>query len=179
MSATVEARSAAPLPPEPHPHARFQLSAQLASARLRPLSYPAYLAPRQSRVWPKLEATDDDFGASVAWTSHPAQPTDGATQVSDAHPQDSYSAYATTRGGAADAQGYAHAGGRTAGDTGNDWAGHDDAAAGAAHGGADAAANHARNQGVWDVHVRDSKVELEGTSDTFVSYLVTAQVHPP
>ncbi|GAA5999865.1 uncharacterized protein JCM10292_003513 [Rhodotorula paludigena] len=32
---------------------------------------------------------------------------------------------------------------------------------------------------VEDVHVRDGKVELEGTSDTFVSYLVTAKTDLP
>lgn len=32
---------------------------------------------------------------------------------------------------------------------------------------------------MWDVHVRDGKVELEGTSDTFVSYLVTAHTDLP
>ncbi|KWU41898.1 hypothetical protein RHOSPDRAFT_30300 [Rhodotorula sp. JG-1b] len=35
------------------------------------------------------------------------------------------------------------------------------------------------HQGVWDVHVRDGKVELEGTSDTFVSYLVSAHTDLP
>lgn len=32
---------------------------------------------------------------------------------------------------------------------------------------------------MWDVHVRDGKVELEGTSDTFVSYLVSAHTDLP
>ncbi|GAA6010195.1 hypothetical protein JCM10207_005661 [Rhodosporidiobolus poonsookiae] len=36
-------------------------------------------------------------------------------------------------------------------------------------------ATGAHGQAVHDVHVKDGKVELEGTSDTFVSYLVTAE----
>lgn len=131
-----------------------------------------------THVLPKLDSVhgDDDFSASVAWdrtdsnraddgtlraTTTDATGTSTAAAAAAAAASDPYSAYSTGDQGL-----YSHGSTREA-----------NAATTTASGAA--MSNLAQNNGVWDVHVREGKVELEGTSDTFVSYLVTAQVSLP
>ncbi|BGO88528.1 hypothetical protein NBRC10512_003374 [Rhodotorula toruloides] len=112
---------------------------------------------------------DEDFSSSVAWET--GAPT-SSTATSSANATSSPQAHTGTGGYSA----YSHdaspglAGPRTGteGRSGFDGTG-DGGAAGA----------RANGLAVTDVQVRDGKVELEGTSDTFVSYLVTAQSELP
>lgn len=116
-----------------------------------------------------MQQDDDDFSHSVAWETNPT-----STSSSHSHPHstptphspstpsaslnpdsDPYSAYST------------HSQSLT-----NPDSDHTDAAT---RGGPSTAANDGL-QSVRNAQVKDGKVELEGTSDTFVSYLVTAQV---
>lgn len=114
---------------------------------------------------------DEDFSSSVAWetgapTPHDPPPSSNPPS-SSAQPQ-AYSAYPHDASPGP--------GGPDLGRAGFGGAGADaDAGTGAASAGPGGAAQGA-GQAVHDVQVRDGKVELEGTSDTFVSYLVCAKV---
>ncbi|GAA5992652.1 hypothetical protein JCM11641_004238 [Rhodosporidiobolus odoratus] len=112
---------------------------------------------------------DDDFSASIAWDTNPnststARPDDTLNSTnphSQSHsdsPSDPYSAYNTTRH-AEDALNPASPSIGTG-----------------AHG---PSSEPGTGQAITDAHVKDGKVELEGTSDTFVSYLVTATTTLP
>ncbi|GAA5888720.1 hypothetical protein JCM6882_002825 [Rhodosporidiobolus microsporus] len=127
---------------------------------------------------------DDDFSASIAWDtsqdSHPAPSSSShpSTPATSAHP-DPYSAYSSTA--PPDPRSPSLGGIQHAEDELNPHAGSAAAGAGAGPGGAGAAGNgmDGVDQVVTEAQVRDGKVELEGTSDTFVSYLVCAKTSLP
>ncbi|GAA5889120.1 hypothetical protein JCM5296_007171 [Sporobolomyces johnsonii] len=102
---------------------------------------------------------DDDFSASVAWDTG-APPTAPSSSPLDRPPSDPYSpdhnpvSFSPATGAASRSGADPHAAG----------------AAGAAAG---------RALAVTAVQVKDGKVELEGTADMFVSYLVCAQTDLP
>lgn len=114
---------------------------------------------------------DEDFSASVAWETGAAPSSSSSPHApapdssSAAQPYSAYTHDASPGQGGPDHTAGAFTEGGDAG------------GAGAAAGGAGPGRVH--GQAVHDVQVRDGKVELEGTSDTFVSYLVTAKVPPP
>lgn len=103
---------------------------------------------------------DDDFSASIAWdtnpsTSHsispsPSQPTPTTSTNHSSDPYSAYDQHPTTS-----TQHDHHSDGHPTTTTGD---------------------QEGAGQAIRNVQVKDSKVELEGTNDTFVSYLVCAQV---
>lgn len=110
---------------------------------------------------PKLDSLhDEDFSGSVAWESGPPRDRDRDRPPGPAPPS-STSAPPPAAPAAPSADPYS-AYGATAEPTATT-----------------TTTTTTPRQGVWDVHVRDGKVELEGTSDTFVSYLVTAHTDLP
>ncbi|GAA6046543.1 hypothetical protein JCM3770_006201 [Rhodotorula araucariae] len=113
---------------------------------------------------------DEDFSASVAWEtgaapSSSSPPKPAAAASSAPQPYSAYTHDASPGLGGPDPS------------TGGFGAGGDAGGARAASRGA--GAGHPHGQVVHDVQVREGKVELEGTSDTFVSYLVTAKTDLP
>ncbi|BGP36290.1 intercellular trafficking and secretion [Rhodotorula kratochvilovae] len=114
---------------------------------------------------------DEDFSASVAWETGAAPSSSSSPHApapdssSAAQPYSAYTHDASPGQGGPDHTAGAFTEGGDAG------------GAGAAAGGAGPGRVH--GQAVHDVQVRDGKVELEGTSDTFVSYLVTAKTDLP
>ncbi|GAA5957376.1 hypothetical protein JCM21900_006879 [Sporobolomyces salmonicolor] len=103
---------------------------------------------------------DDDFSASVAWDTGAPPTTAPSSSQNDPPPSDPYSAGPHPSSSAPGT-------GAAAG------AGADPHAAGAP------VAVPGRTPAVTAVQVKDGKVELEGTADMFVSYLVCAQTDLP
>lgn len=120
------------------------------------------------RIARKMDGSfhDEDFSSSVAWET--GAPT-SSTTPSSANAASTAQAHTGTGGYSA----YSHdaSPGLAGTSTGTEGRAGLDGTGGA----------HSKANGpvVTDVQVRDGKVELEGTSDTFVSYLVTAQVCRP
>ncbi|KPV78020.1 uncharacterized protein RHOBADRAFT_65843 [Rhodotorula graminis WP1] len=111
---------------------------------------------------------DEDFSSSVAWETGPPHhptPSDPPSSSTQQQPYSAYTHDASPGLGGPDLGQAGFGGARSADPNSN---ANDAALAGPSTG-----------QAVHDVQVRDGKVELEGTSDTFVSYLVCAKTDLP
>ncbi|GAA5827166.1 hypothetical protein JCM11251_001149 [Rhodosporidiobolus azoricus] len=123
---------------------------------------------------------DDDFSASIAWDttassdSH-APSTSTPTPATSQQPSDAYSAYST----APDPRSPSLGGLQHAEDELNPGSAASRGTGAGSSAGAGGNSMDAPDQAVTEAQVRDGKVELEGTSDTFVSYLVCAKTSLP